>query len=193
MFGFFKMKRAAPRADLPAFEPEMHMAVLAEMALQALEVGPDDSVLEIGFAQGWALRQLVAQLKRGSIAGLETDAAAVASASAEFPRLFSHFKADFKEGVVSKIPFPDRHFTRVLALNAFGTWLSPAKALAEIHRVLNRDGRLVIGFPAAGRVKGRFYASSEVKRIFEDALFVDVKVFESPDGSEGVVVAGRRL
>src|SRR5689334_12210633 len=92
---FSKKKKASALPDLGG-EIDLGLAVLTELAVQAMGVGAEDAVLELGFSQDWALRQLVPVLKRGSYAGLDTDASAIARAAAEFPAQFSHFKADFK-------------------------------------------------------------------------------------------------
>ena len=192
IFDLFNQKKAPPPPPDLGAEIDLGLAVLTELALQAMGVGPDDAVLEIGFSQDWALRQLMPLLKRGRYAGLDTDARAIASAAAEFPSHFSHFKADFREGVVSKIPYPASHFTRVFTLNTVGTWLSVPKGLSEIFRVLSPGGRVALGFLPSVRQRGHVNTATELKRLLGGAGFADMQVIQTPHEDEGWVALATR-
>ena len=122
MFDFLKRKAPVAAAQVAAVggvSPE-----LLERVVQALGVSDDDTILQIGIADASVLKHMLPMVPQGRIAGVDSDARRVQAAIAEFPAEYRAFRAEFKEGVVSRLPFTDEHFTKVFALDSVGGWLS---------------------------------------------------------------------
>lgn len=173
MFDWLK-KSKRPEEAVAAPHEEHPMLALA---LEQMDVKEDDVVLHIGF--GWDLElliRMVASLDRGRLAGIESNQAALARAIKIFDEEFTSFKADFKNAVVSKIPFYDGSFTKVVSLDQMHTWVNIDKAFDEIHRVLAPDGLFVLvwGVPVDHdtQVEGRrIISSAEVAKFLKAAGF----------------------
>jgi ubiquinone/menaquinone biosynthesis C-methylase UbiE len=171
MFGWWKKKQEAE--PLPVVKEHPMLA----LALEHMVVKDDDVVLHVGF--GWDLELLIrlaVVLDRGRLAGIESNPEALSRAIRIFSEEFSTYKADFRNAVVSKIPFYDGSFTKVVSLDQMHTWVNIDKAFDEIHRVLAPGGIFVLvwGVPvdqdsaAEGR---RILASAEVAALLKAAGF----------------------
>jgi SAM-dependent methyltransferase len=191
MFEIFKRKGAVPAA-VP--DPAARLrAELVERVIQALGVADDDTVLEIGFGDASALRAVLPFVTQGRIAGIETDTQRVRAAMAAFPAEYRSFRADFKEGVASRIPYPDEHFTKVFALDSVNQWLSIPKGLAEVKRVLFPLGRVVFSLPPRERQGGfAFVPVVEIKGLLQAQGFENVEILRPPTADASVIVMGQK-
>lgn len=192
MFGFFKKKpQAAPGA---AADPlAARRAELAERVIQVLGVADDDTVLQIGFGDAAVLRRILPLVPQGRVAGVEQSAQKVREAVAAFERDYRTFKAEFKEGVASRLPFGDEHFTKVFALDSVAGWLSIPKGLAEIRRVLFPLGRVAFSLPPRQRVAGEAYVPVvEVKALLVDAGFEDIQIIPAEDAEASVILTAQK-
>jgi ubiquinone/menaquinone biosynthesis C-methylase UbiE len=189
MFGWLKRKKvemAAPDAGL-AMRRE-----LVERVIQALGVSDDDTVLEIGFGDAVALRAVLPYLQQGRVAGIDSDSKKVKAARLAFPAEYRSFRADFREGVASRLPYPDEHFTKVFALDSVGGWLSIPKGLSEIKRVLFPLGRVVFSLPPKEKAGAAFVPVVEVKGLLQAEGFENVEILRPPLGDASVIILGQK-
>ncbi len=192
MFDFLKKKAAEPAA--PAADPlAARREELAERVIQALGIADDDTVLQIGFGDGAVLKRIRPLVPQGRIAGIENNAERVKAAIAAFPEDYRTFKAEFKEGVASRLPFSDEHFTKVFALDSVAGWLSIPKGLAEIKRVLFPLGRVAFSLPPKQRMPGEAYVPVvEVKALLMDAGFENIEVIPAADAEASVILLAQK-
>jgi ubiquinone/menaquinone biosynthesis C-methylase UbiE len=165
---------------------------LVERVIQALGVADDDTVLEIGFGDAVALRAVLPYLQQGRVAGIDSDPEKVKAAKLAFPAEYRSFRADFKEGVASRLPYPDEYFTKVFALDSVGGWLSIPKGLSEIKRVLFPLGRVVFSLPPKERVGAAFVPVVEVKGLLQAEGFENVEILRPPQGDASVIILGQK-
>ena len=189
MFGWFN-KKAVSGAQLGGSEPGRRE--LVERVIQALGVSDDDTVLEIGFGDAVALRMVLPYLQQGRVAGIDADSAKVKAARLAFPVEYRSFKADFREGVASRLPYPDEHFTKVFALDSVGGWLSIPKGLSEIKRVLFPLGRVVFSVPPKDRPGVAFVPVVEVKGLLQAEGFENVEILRPPQAAASVILLGQK-
>lgn len=110
-------------------------------ALDAAAVHAGTDLLDIGCGSGLAL-SLAAQ--RGArVSGIDIAPTLLAVARRRVA------EADLREGGLDDLPFDDRAFDVVLAVNALQFAFDPPAALGEAARVLHVGGRLVVGQFAA--------------------------------------------
>ncbi len=114
-------------------------------ALDALDVRPDDPVLEIGFGPGDALRTLAAR-PGGFTVGIDPSETMVDAAAARSRALIESGRLEVGSGTVSRIPCQDARFDRALSVNTIYFWPSPEEDLREVARVLRPGARLVLAF-----------------------------------------------
>jgi SAM-dependent methyltransferase len=171
----------------PEASPVVKEHPMLALALDQLSVQDDDVVLHVGF--GWDLELLIRLavfLDRGRLAGIESNPEALARAVRIFSEEFSTFKADFRNAVVSKIPFYDGSFTKVVSLDQMHTWVNLDKAFDEIHRVLAPGGIFVLvwGVPVDqdSALEGRRILGSD-----DVAGFLKAAGFYHPEPRERVV------
>jgi len=189
MFDFLKKKKEQGPAELGI---SVDQDALIERVVQALGVADDDTVLQVGFLNEAAIKRVLPLLTQGRAGGIERDPAKVRLANDLSPEAFRNFKLEFKEGVVSRIPYPAEYFSKVFALDSVGTWLSVPKGLTEISRVLCPWD----GWFSACRPPAATWASMCPRRgegLLQDAGFENIEVMAAPSADESVVIWRRRL
>lgn len=192
MFDFLKKKDAAAQPQAKASAGDLRQDELIERVIAALGVADDDTILEIGFGGPAAIHQLLPMLTQGRLAGIDRDAAKVRLANDLSPEAFRSFKLEFKEGVVSRLPFPNEHFSKVFALDTVGTWLNIPKGLSEISRVLLPLGRVVFSLPPGSRKQGEHVPPAEIRGLLQDAGFENMEVLPAPDAEASTIITAQK-
>lgn len=93
-------------------------------------------VLEVGCGTGLGLRECGGRLE--SLCGIDPNLASLLRARARAPQ------AALARASVEHLPFADQSFDCVVSSLVFCSVPDPARGLAEIHRVLKHDGRLLM-------------------------------------------------
>jgi SAM-dependent methyltransferase len=189
MFDFMRKKPELPMAAVPV-GPDQD--ALIERVVQALGIADDDTVLQVGFWNEAAIKRVLPLLTQGRLAGIERDPAKVRQANELSPEAFRNFKLEFKEGVVSRIPYPNEHFSKVFALDSVGTWLSIPKGLKEISRVLLPLGRVVFSLLPSGRDRGEHVPPAEIRGLLLDAGFENMEVLAPPTLLDSIVITAQK-
>jgi ubiquinone/menaquinone biosynthesis C-methylase UbiE len=113
-----------------------------EHVLSLLDAKHASAVLDPGCGRGEHLRMLASQTgKRVRLVGIDSSEASIEAARAAAggdPR-FEYLVQDLAEG----IPFASETFDRILCVNVLEAIPDKAAFLAEVHRVLSAQGRLV--------------------------------------------------
>jgi arsenite methyltransferase len=120
-------------------EMENHHSDITNQALDLMEIGPGDRILDLGCGTGWASRRMARSA--GEVVGLD-----VADEMLHRAREASTGLANVRYvwGSAEKIPFSDRNFTKVLSVESFYYYADQGKALDELRRVMAPGGRLFI-------------------------------------------------
>jgi SAM-dependent methyltransferase len=121
------------RSDDWAAIQERQVAPAFEAALDALAVGPDVRMLDVGCGAGMVLR--LAADRGADVAGLDASDAMLAHARRCVPG------ARIVQGELEELPYEDESFDVVTGFNSFQYAARPAAALAEAVRVLAPGGR----------------------------------------------------
>jgi ubiquinone/menaquinone biosynthesis C-methylase UbiE len=170
-------------------------------ALAALELHSGDLLLDVGCGTGAAVRE----------AATVADRAVGADISPEMIRRAAELASglpnvEFVVADSEALPFPDAAFTAVLCTASFHHYPNPARALAEMARVLGH-GRIVIADGTADRLAARvvdallrrldrshirLYRSNELAAMLRTAGFADISVSTLYDGGYAIV-SGRRV
>ncbi len=125
-------------------------------ALGALELRPDDHLLDVGCGSGAAVRAAAptvahavgVDLSQGMIARAHELAGATPS-------------VEFSVADAEALPFGDATFTTVLCTTSFHHYPNPGSAVAEMARVLTPGGRIVIADMVSDRL---------IMRVFDQVL-----------------------
>lgn len=187
---------------------------LTQWAVGLLDVRPGDRVLDVGCGGGTALGFLARAATGGQVTGVDYSPEMVAQAAARHAAAVQAGRITARQGDAMALPFPDRSFDRVLAVETLYFWPDAARGLAEAHRVLRPGGRLAVALEmsreASGRtlrqrlLGGRFTERSaqqglrilsgdDLAAMLRAAGFVDVAQASEPDRSFGwLCVTGHR-
>jgi SAM-dependent methyltransferase len=123
------------RADDWAAVQEPLMRPAFEVGLDALGVGPELRLLDVGCGSGLALR--IAADRGADVTGLDASEGLLEHARRRVPG------AQLVQGEIEALPFADGSFDVVTGFNSFQYAARPAAALAEAARVLADGGRLL--------------------------------------------------
>jgi ubiquinone/menaquinone biosynthesis C-methylase UbiE len=119
-----------------------------------LEVGPGDSVLEVGFGPGAVVRRLSEMAPNVRVSGVDPSREMVEQARARNAAAIRSGRVDLRLGSVADLPFDAESFDKALAVNSMQVWPDPAAGLRELRRVLKPGSRIGLGFtPYSGQAK----------------------------------------
>ncbi len=117
-----------------------------------LEIGPTDSVLEVGFGPGAVIQRLAQQASAGHVAGVDPSREMVEQARARNAADIQSGHVDLRQGSVERLPFADGSFDKALAINSMQVWPDAVAGLREMRRVMKPGGRIALGFtPYSGQ------------------------------------------
>ena len=130
-------------------------AVQNRATVEALDLAPGASVLEIGFGPGQALELLAHTRPLGLVAGVDHSELMVASARRRLDGGRGDAALDLRCADAGELPFADETFDLVFAVNSYHQWPDKERALAEMVGVLKPAGDLVLSIRDF-RTEGRF-------------------------------------
>ena len=159
---------------------QLYAQVAAELDLQ-----PDDELLDVACGAGAFLAEHAAHVRH--VAGLDLTQAKVDLARRRLAERIAAGTAEIAQGDAGALPWEDGRFSVVTTMDAIGWFPDPARAVAEMHRVLRPGGRAVlqIGFRPAGEVAETHKAMGgvvtslgevDIRRMTEAAGFTDVSM-----------------
>jgi ubiquinone/menaquinone biosynthesis C-methylase UbiE len=121
-----------------------HNAGVSAAAWRRLDLKPGARVLEVGFGNGELIPALLALAPELAYSGIDISETMMAEATAFNRALLEARRIELKLVSVEAMPFPAGAFDRAVSVNTIYFWPDPDRALGELHRVLNREGVLVL-------------------------------------------------
>ena len=119
------------------------------IALELLQLQPDDAVLEIGCGHGHTLAKAANIVSRGRLCGIDFSPVMHRYAMRRHRQLVAAKRIEFHLGGSDRLPFDDQSFDKVFAVHTIYFWKAPLDHLTEARRVLKPGGRFVLGFRPA--------------------------------------------
>jgi len=113
-------------------------------AVEALDVRPDDQVLEIGFGHGHAIRLIAERAHKGLVAGIDASDVMVRHAAKRNREMIKAGRIELWQSGVSNIPYEYARFDKVVAVDNYQHWPQAEFNLGEVQRVLKPGGLLVL-------------------------------------------------
>jgi SAM-dependent methyltransferase len=108
-----------------------------EAVLDQAHVGPGTRVLDMGCGAGLFVQ--LAALRGAIVSGLDATSEFISIARERTPQ------ADLRIGEMEALPFDEGTFDVVTGFNAFQFAANPVRALMEARRVVQAEGRVVVG------------------------------------------------
>lgn len=119
-------------------------------------------MLEIGFGPGVLLKLLAARMRWGRLAGPEASPLMLKTAARRLRG--SAVDLDLRLGLGPELPWPSDFFDAVAYLHAFQFWADPAGEFAEVVRVLEPGGALVMALRDHSRLEDRSWLPNPASR-----------------------------
>ena len=114
-----------------------------------LDLKPTDRVLEIGFGAGTDVAR--ASQAAAFVAGIDHSEVMVKMASGRNVQAIKQGRVELQLGSAAKLPYPESHFDRVLAIDSAQFWKDSVKTLTEVGRVLKPGGWVVLAVQPRGK------------------------------------------
>lgn len=137
------------------------------LAINALEIGPRDDILELGFGPGQAIERMVAQAPFGRIYGVDRSAVMLDQARKRNADAIRSGRVYLKQCEFDRIPLSDASVDKILAVNVIYFWNDVAKVLQEVRRVLRPGGLLSIYATDASAMRHWKFAGPDTHRLFD--------------------------
>lgn len=117
-----------------------------QSTLDALDLAPDDSVLEVGFGPGDLMDSLLARVPEGFVTGADFSADMAALCRRRFSDDIARGRVRVEQADVMHLPFDDGSFTKACTVNTVYFWTDLVSAFGELGRVLVPGGRVAVSF-----------------------------------------------
>lgn len=163
-----------------------------KLAIAALDVQPDDRVLELGCGPGHGLALLTARAPRGIVFGLDQSREMVTQARAANRAAVRSGGVRLLQSRFEQLPFPDRSMDKVLAVNVAYFWQDSGRVLNEVRRVLRPGGLVSVYVTDAGTMCRWKFAEAETHRLF-DLVSLGQTLYAGGFRAEGIVVEDVRV
>jgi SAM-dependent methyltransferase len=169
---------------------ETHQANL--VALDQLDLQPEDRLLEIGFGHGRTLATAAKRITSGRLAGIDPSEVMMKIARGRNARALRSGRMALALGGSDRLPYPSGEFDKVLSVHTIYFWTAPERDLAEVHRVMAPGARLVIGYrPSEDLGFGRDFPATiynirsvaQIERLVGEAGFTDIVTLRRPHGA----------
>ena len=121
-----------------------HNAKVNAAAWQRLDLHPRDRILEIGFGNGRLIPPLLALAPELAYTGVDHSETMIAEATAFNRARIDAGRIKLELASVESMPFAAGSFDRAVLINTLYFLPDPARAFAELHRVLRPEGVLVL-------------------------------------------------
>ncbi|TKJ21357.1 MAG: hypothetical protein CEE42_13935 [Promethearchaeota archaeon Loki_b31] len=157
IFGFPRKKKSPRKPNIEGLDnPEVAKAfekmtnflpfrLLRKKVLSKLkDFNPKGTLVDIGCGSGNLIIQIAESFPDLNLIGID-----ISSEILEFAKKLAldrnlGKRIEFKIGNVEKLPFSDESIDFIISTLSLHHWVNPVKVFNEIHRVLKRDGTLLI-------------------------------------------------
>ncbi|MBN1305682.1 MAG: class I SAM-dependent methyltransferase [Anaerolineales bacterium] len=112
--------------------------------LEALPIGQNWNILDIGCGGGQAVNLLAARVKNGKVHGIDHSVEMVTLARKVNRKHIREGRVEIEPGSVVSLPYPDRAFEVVTAFETIQFWPQLENSLKEVSRVLKSSGIFLI-------------------------------------------------
>lgn len=113
--------------------------------ITTVDPAPGDNILEIGMGNGFFVNEILSADQSIRYTGCDFSEIMVEEASRLNEAFVKTGRAKFIHGEADNLPFISGTFNKVFTVNTLYFWENSSKIFAEIRRVLEPQGQLVIG------------------------------------------------
>ena len=177
---------------------------MTDWGLQQVTVPQNATILDIGCGGGRTVGQLAARAPAGKVVGLDYSAASVAVSRETNAGNIQAGRVQIEQGSVAALPFPDRTFDVVTAVETHYYWPDLPANVREVLRVLKPGGtfaliaetyrggplRLLYGI-VMPLLRAAYLSDAEHRDLLTQAGFAEVATNHVP-GKNWICATGRK-
>jgi SAM-dependent methyltransferase len=162
-------------------------------AVDTLEVGPTDRLLEVGCGHGVAVSLVCERLTTGTITAIDRSPKMIEMATRRNREHVDAGRAELEAVALEDADLGERRLDKVFAFNVAPFWLRPAAALDAVRGNLARDGRVYVFWDARHSAPGRAedLGNELADRLREGGFSVEAALVEDLRPVPAVCVVGR--
>jgi SAM-dependent methyltransferase len=162
-------------------------------AVDTLEVGPANRLLEVGCGHGVAVSLVCERLETGTITAIDRSPKMIEMATRRNREHVDAGRAVFEAVALEDADLGDRRFDKIFAFNVAPFWQRPERALDAVREHLTRDGAVYLfwdarHFPSDG---ARDLGNQLADRLREGGFSVDRVLVEDLRPVPAVCATGR--
>jgi ubiquinone/menaquinone biosynthesis C-methylase UbiE len=179
-------------------------STMTDWGLQQVMVPKNAAILDVGYGGGRTVQRLAALAPEGKVVGLDYSAASVAVSRDTNALEIEAGRVQIEQGSVAALPFPDRTFDVVTAVETHYYWPELPANVREVLRVLKPGGtfaliaetyrggpfRLVYGI-VMPLLRAAFLSDAEHRDLLSQAGFIEVAT-KHLSGKNWIFATGRR-
>jgi SAM-dependent methyltransferase len=162
-------------------------------AVETLDVGPADRLLEVGCGHGVAVSLVCERLETGTITAIDRSPKMIEMATRRNREHVGSGRAELEAVALEDADLGDRRFDKVFAFNVAPFWLQPETALGAVRGHLSPDGTVSVFWDARHFEPGRpmKLANELAGHLRDGGLAVDEILAQDLDPVPAVCVRGR--
>ncbi len=138
-----------------------------QIAIDALKISPDDTVLELGFGPGRAIRALSSMVPYGRVLGIDHSEVMLDQASQYNRCGIQNGRVYLERGTFDTLPWGADTVDKILAVNVAYFFRADAAEIREARRVLRPGGMMAIYATDKSAMARWKFVSPESHRIFD--------------------------
>lgn len=182
----------------------MSHSAMTDWGLQQVTIQKNAAILDIGCGGGRTVRKLAALAPDGKVVGLDYSAASVGVSRETSAQEIQAGRVQIEQGSVAALPFPDRTFDVVTAVETHYYWPDLPANVREVLRVLKTGGTFALiaeayrGGPlrwvysiVMPLLRATLLSDSEHRDLLTQAGFTEVVTKHVP-GKNWICATGRR-
>jgi SAM-dependent methyltransferase len=136
------------------------------IAINALELHPDDVVLELGFGPRHALGVLSTAVPGGVVFGIDHSTVMLRQASRRNRKAVRDGRLRLQQGCFDALPWPTALFDKILAVNVAYFFREDGAEIAEARRVLRPNGVMAVYSTDEAAMKQWKFADPHTHRLW---------------------------
>ncbi|MFN4151243.1 MAG: class I SAM-dependent methyltransferase [Candidatus Sericytochromatia bacterium] len=152
-------------------------AFLYSLTLKNLPIKESDHVLELGFGNGFFIKDVLSKSKNIIYHGIDFSEDMFNEASIINKDFIDNNEVKLNLANISSIPYPNDYFDIIFTINTLYFWDKPLDTLLEIKRVLKKDGIICISIRpkefieklAFSKYGFNLYSVDDVINLYKDA------------------------
>ena len=138
------------------------------LSIEALDVRPTDTILELGFGPGAAIRALCALASRGLVFGIDQSPEMLAQASASNKQAIEAGRVQLRLGRFDALPWKADIVDKILAVNVVYFFSGRGDEIREARRVLRPGGIMVIYATDRSTMARWKFAGPDTHRLLDE-------------------------